>query len=361
MRPAATTTRDQPVFGVTAVGLTLVVAGLVIEPVLGWAGLLVGAVFGLTVATGAALFASINLATAAKWWRPVRHDCVSIARTLPVPAAALAILLALGVGVLYPWANEQFMAESHLVHAKAGWLNRPFFTVRSVIILLLWFAFVGSLRRHLTTGHTVRLVRTGIGFLIVFGLTISVGFWDWTMSLEPEWFSTMHGVYGFAGAFQVGIAVTLLVALRNHKVGAKPLYDLGSLLFAFSLFWGYIWYCQGMLIWYANVPEETFHFANHLSNGWTSLFWINPILNVVLPIILLMSRHARRSRVMLGQVATVVVVGHFVDILLLVGPAAGRYNSPEVGGADSIMPLAALGAALAVGGGMVLLHRKLRW
>ena len=355
------TTRDELLYGIAVLGAGVVAIGVLIEPVLGWAGLLVGAVFGLTIAIGGALFASINLATNAKWWKPLRHECVSLARTLPVPAVALVIVLAAGVGVLYPWANEQFMAESHLVHAKAGWLNRPFFTVRSVIILLLWLAFVSSLRRHLAKGHTVRLVRTGVVFLIVFGLTISVGFWDWTMSLEPEWFSTMHGVYGFAGAFQVGIAVTLLLALRNHKVGKKPLYDLGSLLFAFSLFWGYIWYCQGMLIWYANVPEETFHYANHMSNGWSSLFWLNPILNVVAPIVLLMSRHARRSRVMLGQVAIVVVVGHFIDILLLVGPAAGRYNTPEVGGAASIMPVAAVGAALAVGAGMVILHRKLRW
>ncbi len=353
--------RERLLLAVAAIGLALVAIALITEPVLGWAGLLVGAVFGLTIAIGGALFASINLATNAKWWWPVRHDCVSLARTLPVPAAALLLVLIGGVSVLYPWANEQFMAESHLVHAKAGWLNRPFFTVRSVVILLLWFAFVAALRRHLTNERASRLVRTGIGFLVVFGLTISVGFWDWTMSLEPEWFSTMHGVYGFAGAFQVGIAVTLILALRNHKVGPKPLYDLGSLLFAFSLFWGYIWYCQGMLIWYANVPEETFHYANRLSLGWTSLFWINPALNVVAPIILLMSRHARRSRLVLGQVAVIVVVGHFVDILLLIGPAAGRYSDPIVGGAASLMPVAAVGAAIAVAAGMILLHRRLRW
>ncbi len=358
--------RDEPLYGMVAVGSLITIAGIAIEPILGWAGLLVGAVFGLTLAIGGALFASINLATGAKWWKPLRRDAVSIGRTLPVPAAALAIVLALGVGVLYPWANEHFMAHNHLVHGKAGWLNRPFFTVRSIVILLLWFVFIAALKRGLsrsdsTSESTKGLVRTGIGFLVMFALTISVGFWDWTMSLEPEWFSTMHGVYGFSGAFQVGIAVTLLLALRNQDVTAKPLYDLGSLLFAFSLFWGYIWYCQGMLIWYANIPEETFHFTNQLSNGWTSLFWINPILNVVAPIVLLMSRHARRSRIMLGQVAMVVVVGHFIDILLLVGPSVGRYSSPEVGGANSILPVAAVGAAMAIVAGMVLVHRKLRW
>ena len=180
------------------------------------------------------------------------------------------------------------------------------------------------------------------------------------MSLEPEWFSTMHGVYGFAGAFQVGIAVTLLIAVRSKKISDKPLFDLGTLLIAFSAFWGYIWYCQGMLIWYANIPEETFHYTNSLSHGWSTLFWLNPIINTALPMALLMSRHARRSRMMLTQVAGLVVIGHFLDILLLVGPAAGTYEKPVVGGLASVMPVGAVGAALAIGAGMMLLHRRLK-
>ncbi len=360
MSSSSSAKSDLPHYGIIILGVALVLAGLAVEPVLGWAGILVGAVFGLTIAIGAALFASINLATGARWWAPVRHTTLSIARTLPIPAIALVLILAAGVAVLYPWANEAFLAKSHLVHDKIAWLNRPFFSARAVVILLLWLVFIGSLRKHLANNNEARLVKTGIGFLVVFALSISVAFWDWTMSLEPEWFSTMHGVYGFAGAFQVAIAVTLLLALKNPKVGAKPLWDLGTLLFAFSCFWGYIWYCQGMLIWYANIPEETFHYTNHLSNGWSTLFWINPVLNLVAPIVLLMSRHARRSRVMLQQVATVIVIGHFVDILLLVGPSAGRYNEPAVGGATSIMPIAALGAAMAVGSGMILLHRRQR-
>jgi hypothetical protein len=360
MNTSPPTIRSGLLSSFVALGLALVLVSLAIEPVLGWAGLLVGAVFGLTIAIGGALFASICLATGAQWWEPIKSTCVSIARLLPIPAIALALVVGLGVTTLYPWANDAFLAESHLVHGKTGWLNHGFFAARTAGILLLWFVFVAALRKGLASGSATRFARTGVGFLLIFGVSISVGFWDWTMSLEPEWFSTMHGVYGFAGAFQVGIAVTLMIAVRNPKISAKPLFDLGTLLLAFSAFWGYIWYCQGMLIWYANIPEETFHYANALSNGWSTLFWLNPILNLALPLFMLMSRHARRSRLMLGQVALLVVVGHFLDILLLVGPSAGRYNTPEVGGASSLMPLAAVGAALAVGSGMMLLHRRLK-
>jgi hypothetical protein len=332
------------------IGVAVTVYALVSEPAYGWAGILIAAVFGLTIAIGGALLASINIATNAQVWRPIRHSCVGVARTLPVPAVALALVLGLGISALYPWANEEIVESSHLLHGKTGYLNQPFFIARSIVILLIWFAFVGALRKRIEADEPKSLARTAIGFLIVFALTVSVGFWDWTMSLEPEWFSTMHGVYGFAGCLQVGIAVVALAAMRDKRVGAKPLFDLGSLLFAFSLFWGYIWYSQGMLIWYANIPEETVYYATRFSGGWTMLFWLNPLLNLVVPIIVLMSRHAKRSRAVVGQVALVVVIGHFLDILLQVGPS--------VGPVETVLPVAAAGTTIAVAAGMLLLHRR---
>lgn len=322
------------------------------EPTYGWAGVLVGALFGVTIAIGGALFAAINIASAARWWRPARHVFVAVSRTLPVPAVALLLVLGLGVSALYPWANEEVVAHSHIIHGKTGWLNKPFFIARGIAILLIWFAFVSALAKRIEADREKPMVVAAVLFLIAFALTISVGFWDWTMSLEPEWFSTMHGVYGFIGCLQVSIAVVALVALRDPDIGDKPLRDLASLLFAFSVFWGYIWYSQGMLIWYANVPEETFHYANQLANGWSALFWLNPVLNLAIPVVVLMSRHAKRSRLVLGQVAFIVVIGHFLDLLLHVGPAVGPVGS--------ILPWAAAGAAAAVGGAMVLLLRRLR-
>jgi len=335
---------------IVVIGVGVAAIALAKDPAYGWAGVLVGAVFGITIAIGGALFASINVASGARWWGPVRHLCIGTARTIWIPIVALALVLAFGIGSVYPWAQEHVLETNHLVHSKTGWLNEPFFIARSVVIMLVWLVFIGALRKRIANQQARGLVPTAVLFLVVFALTISVGFWDWTMSIEPTWFSTMHGVYGFAGALQVGIAVVTIRAVRDRSVGAKPRYDLGSLLFAFSCFWGYIWYSQGMLIWYAHIPEETQHFAHRLSGGWTMLFWLNPLLNLAVPLIGLMSRHAKRSPLVVGQVAIIVVIGHFLDILLLVGPG--------VGPADSVLPWAAAGAAAAVGAGMILLQRR---
>ena len=332
--------------GLCAVGLAIVSYALVVEPRVGWAALLVAAVFGVTIAIGGALFAAIHVATGARWWRPLRGASMDVARTLIVPALALAIVLALGTKTLYPWAH----GGEHISHSKAAWLNPPFFWARSIGIMLVWFAFVSALRSHIHAEGSRGLVRRGIAFLVAFAVTISVAFWDWTMSLEPEWFSTMYGVYGFAGSLQAGIAAIALVSL--YRGGRdQPVHELGTVLFSFSLFWGYIWYSQGMLIWYANLPEETMHYAHRLTGGWTMWFWLNPIINLVIPIVALMSRHAKKSRLVVGQVALVIVVGHFLDVLLLVGPAVST---------TSLLPLSALGAALAVVALMLLVFARSR-
>jgi hypothetical protein len=327
-----------------AAGAILASAIVVAEPARGWAGVLIGAVFGLTIALGGALFAAIFAATGATFWLPIRRAPLAIAGTMPVPAAVMLLVVGLGVGALYPWADPSVVARSHVLPDKAVWLGRAFFSARAVAILVVWLAFVTILRRKVVAG--LPLARTAIGFLVVFALTISLACWDWLLSLEPEWYSTMHGVYLFAGTLQAGIAATALLALgrMRDRAGPNQVRSLGALLFAFSAFWGYIWFCQGMLIWYANIPEETIHYSARLSGGHTMLFWLDPILNLAVPFVALLSIHARRSPAVVAQVAFVVLVGHALDLYLLVGPA--------IAPAASLLPYAAAGATVAVLAGM---------
>jgi len=118
------------------------------------------------------------------------------------------------------------------------------------------------------------------------------------------------------------------------------------LLSAFSFFWGYIWFCQAMLIWYANIPEETIHYATRFSGGWSALFWLNPIINLAVPFITLVSMNARRNPGVVSQVAVVVLVGHALDMFLLVAPALGP--------AGGLAPLAAIAGLAAIGAGMLV-------
>ena len=196
-----------------------------------------------------------------------------------------------------------------------------------------------------------------MGFLVLYAITNAVASWDWGMSLEPEWFSTMYAVYVFAGTFLGGIAAVALLVLtleRNGQLARRPkpaaLHDLGKLLFAFATFWAYIWFCQYMLIWYANLPEETGHYAARLSGGWSMLFYLNPILNWVVPFVVLLSAGTKRHAPTLAPVAIVVLLGRWLDCFLLVAPAAG----PLPG-----FPTAAVAASLAVLGGMGLLFRRM--
>ncbi len=323
------------------------------DPAAGWGGVLIAGFFGITIALGGALFAAIFAATGATWWKPLRRMPLDVANTLPVPALAIILFVGLGVAAVYPWADPEVVHHNHLIHGKTAWLNRTFFSARAVVVLLIWWGFVTSLRRRLLAGEA--LARTGIFFLVVFALTISVATWDWVMSIEPEWYSTMHAVYAFAGALQVGIACTALWALRQRRLlgrefGTHQVHTLSSLLFGFSFFWGYIWFCQGMLIWYANIPEETAHYAARMEGGWSMLFWLNPVVNLAVPFIALMSTRAKRSPAALSQVAMIVVLGHFLDVVLLVGPGLGD--------ASVQLCVAVLGAGAAVAAGMIYAIRR---
>ncbi len=151
---------------------------------------------------------------------------------------------------------------------------------------------------------------------MVFGVTFTLASVDWVMSLEPLWYSTIFGIYNFAGLFLSGLAAIILVALWLERQGPlrnvlneDHLHDLGKLLFAFSMFWMYIWFSQYMLIWYTNIPEETTYFVRRVHGHWLVLFLVNVVLNWLVPFAVLLRRDTKRHRTTLGRVAVVVLVG----------------------------------------------------
>ncbi len=351
-------------WGAVAGGAAVTTLSLALQPAEAWPGILTAALFGTTLALGGALFVAIQAAASARWWLPFGSVPLTLARTLPAPAVALALCFVLGLQALYPWARPGAIEASHLLQQKAAWLNEPLFLARALVVLVVWFLLIGALHRRFaaysreaSAANGRRLGRAGVGFLVVYAITNAVASWDWGMSLEPEWFSTMYAVYVFAGTFLGGIAAVTLLVLTLESSGQlatrpKPaaLHDLGKLLFAFATFWAYIWFCQYMLIWYANLPEETGHYAARLSGGWSMLFYLNPILNWVVPFVVLLSAGTKRHAPTLAPVATLVLLGRWLDCYLLVAPAAG----PLPG-----FPTAAVAASLAVLGGMALIFRRI--
>jgi hypothetical protein len=234
------------------------------------------------------------------------------------------------------------MAEDHLLAGKAAWLNVPFFIARSVGYVAIWSLFAWALRKNSIAqdrdgklAHTRANVRWATVYLVVYGLTFAASSFDWLMSLDPHWFSTMWGVYNFAGSIVSALAVTLIVLILLKRGGALPdltahhLHDLARLLFGFSCFWAYIWFSQYMLIWYANMPEETGWFAHRTTGGWEVLFWAIPTLLFAVPFFALLRRDAKRSEAVLLHVSVVVLVGRWIDLFVTIQPAVSE--TPAVG------------------------------
>jgi hypothetical protein len=309
-RPPAGLTR---VFQVLALvgGITLGL-GLFLMPDRTWVNVLLVSYYLIGLGLGGLVFVALLYITGARWSDSLRPVPVAMTWILPVAAVGLAAVL-LCRPSLYPWSDPStFEPESPLQHL---WLSRPFFLVRSAVYLVLWLAFAAALRRN---------IKLSAAFLVVFGITCWLASYDWIMSLEPRWTSTIFGVYNFAGIFLSGLAALtlLLVALRGHTVfDKKHFHDIGTLLFSFSCFWMYTWFCQYMLIWYVNNPEETAYLRARWQGTWPGIMFLDIGLNWAIPFVVLLFRSAKCSPLVLGTVATIILAGRWVDLALMIEPS----------------------------------------
>jgi hypothetical protein len=313
-------------------GLTLL-AGLVISPARIWPAVFVANHFMLELALAGIFFVAVQYVSVARWSVGIRRIPETMALLLPIGAIGLLAILQFHPQ-LYPWMG----GGEQLQGFKKVWLNLTFFRARTMTYLASWlvfaFAIVRTSRRQDRDGsvlHTRRNVRLAAGFLVVLAVTLILASFDWLMSLEPRWYSTIFGFYDFASLFTGGIAVIILLALAVERLAPAQFvlteearHDLGKLLFAFCTFWGYIWFCQYMLIWYTNIPEEASYYVERLRGGWGTLFLLNLFLNWAIPFFALLPRRAKQSRRTLLRIALVVLAGRWLDLyLMIIPPLAG--------------------------------------
>jgi hypothetical protein len=217
------------------------------------------------------------------------------------------------------------------------------------VYCVIWVVFAIEIRRRSQrqdrdgdSRWTRANARLSAAFLVIFGVTFTLASADWMMSLEPLWYSTIFGLYNFAGLFLSGLAALAIVALWLERRGPLQnvlnddhLHDLGKLLFAFSIFWMYIWFSQYMLIWYTNIPEETAYFVRRVHGLWFVLFVANVVFNWLVPFVVLLRRDTKRQRKTLGRVAAIVLLGRWLDVYLMIFPsvvgAAPRIGLWELG------------------------------
>ncbi len=296
-----------------------------------WASWLLAGWYLVGLGLGGLFFVALQYVTGAEWSIAFRRVPEAMAATLSAGAALVAVALVAHPS-LYPWTHEAIAADAGPF--RQLWLTWPFFLARAAGYLAVWTAFsfliLRTSRRQDDEGGdacTRTNARLSAGFLVIFGITFSLASFDWIMSREPDWSSTIFAAYNFAGLFLSGIAAVIVIAVwlggngpLRHVLRDEHLHDLGKLLFAFSTFWMYIWFSQYMLIWYADVPEEAAYFAARTQHAWQPLFYLNVLLNWVVPFVILLRRDTKRRRTTIARVAIVVLIGRWLDLYQMIFP-----------------------------------------
>jgi hypothetical protein len=294
---------------------------------------LVSFLFFLSLALGALFFVLIQYACQGGWGIVLRRVGETIFATLPV-MAVLFLPLLLGLRDLYSWAAPGAAEHDALLRWKAPFLNVPFFLIRAAIYFGAW-CFIALLYYRVSRGQdatgdpsaSARLRRLAGPAIIVLALTQTFASIDWIMSLTPHWYSTIFGVYFFAGSFVGFIALLSVVAAAMRRAGlldtvisAEHLHDVGKLLFGFTAFWAYIAFCQFFLIWYANLPEETIWYKARLEGSWKTISILLMAGHFGVPFFYLMGRDVKRRGSTLAVGGAWLLAMHFMDLYWQVMP-----------------------------------------
>lgn len=320
-------------YAILLLGVVGLSYGFLTEPKRVWANLLVDGFYFVTIPVLGIFLISVLTLTGARWSEALRRVPEAIMGFFPV-AGLLMLLTLFGIKSIYLWSDAESLAHHHALSAtKAAFLSPGFFAFRMTAILLVWLVFSWLFRKLSLDQdqgddgrYQKRSVVFSVIFVFVFAYTFSLACFDWIMSIEPHWTSTMFAVYNFSGAFVSVLAVVTLTCVLLHQTGyltelnENHFHDLGKLLFAFSFFWAYIWFCQFMLIWYANIPEETSYYVRRLTHDWNWLFYFNFFLNFIVPFFVLLPRASKRSPAILKRVSIALLIGHWLDLYLLVAP-----------------------------------------
>ncbi|WP_374032670.1 molybdopterin oxidoreductase [Bdellovibrio bacteriovorus] len=320
-------------FALIAVGLLTFVIGLMKNQDRLWTSYLVSYFYFSCLALSGLFWIVINNVAKAGWSVSIRR--YAEATTSFIPAILIGgLVLLVGFKHLYPWANPEVVAENPVIAAKTGYLNMGGFVIRLFI-----FAVGCMIFRHVIVGNSLKQDKSGdeslttksvapsVGFIVFYALMFSLFCVDLLMSLLPTWYSTIFGIYGFSGMFQAGMAFLAIVIVLMRRSGLVKGYvteehqhDVVKYLKGFSIFWAYIAFSQFMLIWYANIPEETEYYIARAQGGWMSISMALLIFRFVVPFLALLPRGMKRNDSNVLLISVLVLVMQYVDIYWMVYP-----------------------------------------
>jgi hypothetical protein len=333
-------------FGLMAIGIIGLIAGFLTDHdthgTRVWANILTNSFFFLGMAVAATFFIALNYAAEAAWGVALKRIFEAVAAFLPFGAIALVIVIAAGSlhwHHIYHWMDPELYdpASEHydeIIAGKQGYLNQPFFWIRTILYLTVWWMFMRIFRKRSLEedslggdGIHFKNIKTSAIFLVFFAVTSTTSAWDWIMSIDTHWFSTLFGWYTFSGVWISGtVMITLLVLFLKSKgyleqVNDSHIHDMGKWMFAVSFLWSYLWFSQFMLIWYSNIPEEVTYYMNRIENFRGAYFGMF-IINFAFPMLILMSRDSKKNAGFLFFVGILIFLGHWADTYLMIMPGS---------------------------------------
>jgi hypothetical protein len=296
--------------------------------------LLIDSFFFFGIGLGSLFFLALQYATETGWYATVKRVIEAVAGYLPVGIILMTVTLlyiTLTDGAhLYLWMDAKKVAEDEIMQGKSVYLNKGFFWVRTVVYFATYYIFWKGFRKRSlledAEGGTVihfTNYKKGALFLVFFAVFSSTSAWDWIMSIDVHWFSTLFGWYVFAGMWCTTMVVLVTTTLYLKKKGYLPnvneshIHDLGKWTFATSFLWSYLWFSQFMLIWYANIPEEVTYYMTRIKD-FNFLYFGMFLINFAFPMVLLMSRDAKRHAGILTFVGAIIMFGHWVDVYIMI-------------------------------------------
>ena len=301
-----------------------------------WSALYVALFFFFMISLGTLAFYAIQHAAQAGWSVVLFRVMEGITAYLPIGGILLFvffILSSLHMNHLFIWMDPEVVANDELIQNKAGYLNVPFFLIRAAIYMAGWIWYRQHARKLILAqdnasdlSNYTKLFKRSAAFLVFFLITESMMSWDWIMSLDPHWFSTLFGWYVFSSMIVSAITTIALVSIYLKGKGYlefvnnSHLHDLAKYMFGFSIFWTYLWFSQFMLIWYANIPEEVTYFVTRF-NDYRLPFLGMVVLNFLFPLLILMNSDYKRVNWFIISTGIIILIGHYIDIFVMIMPA----------------------------------------
>lgn len=316
-----------------------------------WGSLLQNSVYFLLVVNAAMFFICATTLAWGGWQMSFRRVAEAVSACVPVVGTICGVILLLicfgGNHEIFHWTDVEHVKHDKILSFKAGFLNKGFFAAMTVATIVLW-SLLGWKMRKLSRSIDDKPLNAeeskkyiwkntvwAAVYIIVFSLTVMSSIpWLWLMSIDAHWYSTMYSWYTFASTFVAGVAlITLFVVfLKNNNylelTNEEHLHDLGKFMFAFSVFWTYLWFSQFMLIWYANIPEETTYFKPRAQGIYSGVFWLMFIINFLAPLLILMRRGAKRNYTTVTFMALLIIFGHWLDFFQMVFPGHQQDHVP---------------------------------